>query len=307
MKNEWDALQIGLPTTHGVATYPAGATFGPRRMRDWEFVWILEGETEYSRRESSDGSSGETRVAAPAGAIVLCRPHATDAFRWDEKKRTRHAFFHFRVTSLPSAWPPLDAWPLVRLPQHDDLMRPVFRHLMHALTSRHAAPADAAQELQTRLAIAQLMSCFVNGDEGNSGGNAGSGDELSGETWPDAVERAWDAIQRRLEEAPDAAISLSELAKTAHTTPEHLCRIFKAATGWTPIQAVRLARLDRAAVLLARSNYNVSEIARLCGFASAFHFSRRFKDAFGQAPRELRRDIQNGQTPPVSRLLRFRA
>ncbi len=72
------------------------------------------------------------------------------------------------------------------------------------------------------------------------------------------------------------------------------------------MQALRLARLDRAAVLLARSNYNVNEIAALCGFASAFHFSRVFKDAFGQAPRDLKRALQNGATPPVPRLLRQR-
>jgi transcriptional regulator GlxA family with amidase domain len=71
---------------------------------------------------------------------------------------------------------------------------------------------------------------------------------------------------------------------------------------------VRLARLDRAATLLARSNYSVAEIARMCGFGDAFHFSRRFKAAYGQSPLQMRRALQNGATPPLSPLTRtFRA
>ena len=40
-------LTFSLPTNHGLATYPAGAAFGPRIMRDFEFVWIMEGDVEY--------------------------------------------------------------------------------------------------------------------------------------------------------------------------------------------------------------------------------------------------------------------
>jgi transcriptional regulator GlxA family with amidase domain len=65
---------------------------------------------------------------------------------------------------------------------------------------------------------------------------------------------------------------------------------------------VRLARLDRAATLLVRSNFSVQEIAELCGFASAFHFSRRFKEAYGQSPRELRQQVRAGATLPAPRL-----
>jgi transcriptional regulator GlxA family with amidase domain len=59
-------------------------------------------------------------------------------------------------------------------------------------------------------------------------------------------------------------------------------------------------------MLLARSNYSVNQIAALCGFASPFHFSRRFTEAYGPAPTAVRAAVASGLTPPVPRLLRMR-
>lgn len=149
----------------------------------------------------------------------------------------------------------------MRQTQADDLLQPLFRHVLRALKNR----GEHTDSPETKLAFAHMLTVFVRGESGNG--------EFAPERWPDAVERAWNYLHHRLETEPDADIKLAELARASHTTPEHLCRVFKAATGWTPMQAVRLARLDRAATMLARSNYSVGEIARLCGFASAFHFS----------------------------------
>ena len=149
----------------------------------------------------------------------------------------------------------------MRQTQADDLLQPLFRHVLRALKNR----GEHTDSPETKLAFAHMLTVFVRGESGSG--------EFAPERWPDAVERAWNYLHHRLETEPDADIKLAELARASHTTPEHLCRVFKAATGWTPMQAVRLARLDRAATMLARSNYSVGEIARLCGFASAFHFS----------------------------------
>ena len=275
-------LDVSLPTGWGVATYPAGASFGPRVMRDWEFVWLIEGDAEYRWNENT--------VAAPEGAIVLCRPGATDGFQWDARRRTRHGYFHFQVRRVPDEWPPAAQWPLVRLPEPHDILHPLFRHLL----SRQGRWND----LQCRLTVAHLLAAFVSGDVA-----AGDAPPVP---WPDPVERAWAAIHARLEEQPMAPLCLDDLAAVACVTPEHLCRLFQATTGRSPMETVRLARLDRAASLLARSNYSVAEIADLCGFANPFHFSRRFKDAFGQSPSDLRRAVQTGQTPPLPRLLQRR-
>jgi AraC family transcriptional regulator len=276
-------LEISLPTGYGVATYPPGASFGPRRMRDWEFVWLLQGDAEYTW--------GDLTVAAPEGSLVLCRPGAIDSFQWDRVQRTRHGFFHFQVSSVPPHWAPWEDWPLVRAPEEEDILRPLFRHL---LTWMDGGDPDGC-----RLTIAAMLNVFRTGQRATGG--------MVREAWPPAVELVCAYIARCLDEDPAASLSLPALASVACLTPEYLCRLFKSSLGHGPAETVRLARLDRAATLLARSNYSVGEIAAQCGFASPFHFSRRFKDAYGQSPSELRRHLQAGASLPLTRLLRASA
>lgn len=278
-----DALTVWRPSTWGVATYPVGATYGPRTLRDFEFVWILEGDVAYWW--------GEVPVPAPAGTVLLCRPGVTDFFQWDPRRRTRHAYFHFDLPCLAADWPSVESWPLARQPEEGDILRPLFRHVL--------TWAGRGDSIACRSATLALLAAFVTGEYA-------TGEPLR-DPLPEAVARVWAYIQNRLEEDTAARIDLAELAGVAYVTPEHLCRLFKNATGWSPVETVRLARLDRAAVLLARSNYSVGEIAALCGFSSPFHFSRRFREAFGQSPRDLRKAIQAGGVPPAPRLRQLTA
>lgn len=87
----------------------------------------------------------------------------------------------------------------------------------------------------------------------------------------------------------------------------HLFRAFRAELGASPAEAQRLLRLDRAAVLLARSNLQVQEIAEATGFASPFHFSRAFRKIYGRSPRAFRAAIAAGAPLPPIRLVRVRA
>jgi AraC family transcriptional regulator len=276
-----DGLLVTPPRGSGIAIYPPGATYGPRVMREFEFVWMIEGDAEYRW--------GDHVIPAPVGSLVLCRPGATDFFAWDRRRRTRHAFFHFQVLELPADWPPDHTWPFVRQTPDDDILRPLFRHLI--------APDRREQKLgQERLIVAAMLSAFVSGDM--------AADGLAPDAWPDPVERAWDYLHTRLEEQPDAPLTLAVLATAACVTPEHLCRLFQATVGHSPMETVRLARLDRAAMLLVRSNSTVAAVADFCGFATPFHFTRLFKQAYGLSPRDLRAAIRQGATPPVPRLLR---
>lgn len=274
-------LDLCLPSAAGVATYPPGATYGPRTMRDFEFVWMIEGDAEYTL--------GDVTVAAPRGSVVLCRPGSRDFFRWDPKRRTRHGYYHFEVRRHPADWPPPDRWPLVRLPGDGDVLRPLFRHLL-------TWAGTGGNPALTRLTMAHMLTSYVTGQH-----DAG---DVPHDALPEAVDRAWAYLHDRLERDPAAPISLGDLADIACVTPEHLCRLFSASVGHSPVETVRLARLDRAATLLARSNYSVKEVAQMCGFSSPFHFSRVFKDAFGQSPRQFRTAIEAGVAPPLSRLLR---
>jgi len=277
-------IELRLNNGPNVALYPPGASFGPRWSRDYEFVWMVEGEAHYEYE--SDGATIAAEL--PEGTLLLCRPQVRDSFVWDKTRRTRHGFFHFHVVSLPGEWPDPDSWPLTRRFGEDDLLPLLCRHLV---TWR-----DSGNPLQQRQAAGLLLAAFVTGE-------TRLGDAPS-QTPPDPVQRALDFVYTQLETDPAAPMELDQLARAAFVTPEHLCRIFKASTGHSPLETVRLARLDRAMVLLARSNYSVAQVGTLCGFASAFHFSRAFKAVYGESPREMRRAVEAGAMVPLSPLVR---
>ena len=83
--------------------------------------------------------------------------------------------------------------------------------------------------------------------------------------------------------------SLSEVAAATGLSLSRLSHRFKEEVGITPGQFLERERLARASQLLRFTPRPVAEIAEEVGFASPIHFSLRFKKAFGQSPREFRK------------------
>lgn len=67
-------------------------------------------------------------------------------------------------------------------------------------------------------------------------------------------------------------------------------------TGVPPVEFIRSYKLDRAAILLLKSDLTVSQIAYETGFATPHYFSRSFKDKFNMLPTEYRRVEKNRVT-----------
>jgi len=64
-------------------------------------------------------------------------------------------------------------------------------------------------------------------------------------------------------------------------------------TGLPPVEFIRSYKLDRAAILLHKSDLTVTQIAYEAGFATPHYFSRSFKDKFNMLPTEYRRAEKN--------------
>lgn len=79
-------------------------------------------------------------------------------------------------------------------------------------------------------------------------------------------------------------IDLDELAAVAAMSKFEFCRAFRVAFGRPPLTAHRIARLNRAASLLSRSDRTASEIAAELGFSEIANFSRAFRKQFGCPP-----------------------
>ena len=79
-----------------------------------------------------------------------------------------------------------------------------------------------------------------------------------------------------------------ELAAYLDISVKKLERIFCRFMDVLPARYYRALRLHRARTLLLESTLSVEEVGVQCGFRSASHFSRSFRETFGRSPRAER-------------------
>jgi AraC family transcriptional regulator len=269
----------------GFGTFLAGETLGPRTLADYELVWIINGHVVYH--------ADDQNYDAPPGALILARPGVRESYTWDRRSTTRHAFFHFSFTRVPHDWPPPREWPVCRCMPPGDALRPLFRHVVE----RHCVPARRTR-MEPTVAVVRvvetLLSLFIEGEREER--------NTSGSTYSEPVARSLRWAQRTLLSRPSAEISLLDMARAGGVSAKHLCRLFAAASGISPMHAVRLIRLEHAAALLARSNLSIKQVAERMGFANQFHFSRAFREAYGASPSEARAAVLSGALPLLPRV-----
>ncbi|MCV3211708.1 GlxA family transcriptional regulator [Mesorhizobium sp. YC-39] len=85
-----------------------------------------------------------------------------------------------------------------------------------------------------------------------------------------------------------APLTMADLAAAAGLSRRQVERLFRNDIGRSPCRYFRELRLEHAKLLLAQSAMPVLEIAVSCGFVSASHFSRCFREAHLIAPHEAR-------------------
>ncbi len=105
-----------------------------------------------------------------------------------------------------------------------------------------------------------------------------------GATEPARANRARKAIERRFKET----LNLGGLAHELGCTPEHLSRVFKATYGFSPREFLLRYRIERAKVLLAKTDRTITAISLELGFHDGAHFARHFRTFAGMTPLAFR-------------------
>ena len=82
---------------------------------------------------------------------------------------------------------------------------------------------------------------------------------------------------------------LDALAAKIGIDKSRLCRIYRAGTGQTIMDSVRIRRLNEAAEQLTRTNRNISEVCFSSGFNDLSYFYRCFTEKFGSNPGAFRK------------------
>jgi transcriptional regulator GlxA family with amidase domain len=83
-------------------------------------------------------------------------------------------------------------------------------------------------------------------------------------------------------------LSRADLAQAAGLSSRQMERLFAKYLKKSPARYYVELRLNRARLLLLQTNMSVIDIALACGFVSASHFSKCYRDFFGKTPRRER-------------------
>lgn len=92
-------------------------------------------------------------------------------------------------------------------------------------------------------------------------------------------------------EYSDEDLSVPMIAEKLGIGATQFTRKIKALTGKTPVEIIRSYRLSVARKMILSTDQNISEIAFSCGFSSSQYFSRCFREEYGQAPSDLRNNL----------------
>lgn len=100
----------------------------------------------------------------------------------------------------------------------------------------------------------------------------------------DFVERFKALIEAKM---GDSSLNVEDLGKDMGLSRVQLYRKIKSLTNYSPNELLRIARLKKAASLLASSDMTVAEIGYEVGFSSPSYFTKCYKEQFGESPTDF--------------------
>jgi AraC family transcriptional regulator of arabinose operon len=252
------------PVTFGDVVYEPGGMFGPRVQRDFQMVILHSG--------SLDLRVNRKPITLAAGTAVLLSPGGQEVFRFSRERESRHSWCAIRPHAVPQAQQNLfreSRGPL-----------PFTGAMVSLLDLALGSPRDGEglESLETRYLLDLGLAMFCDFALAAQAGapRTKSGDE--------AVGKVSQFISRELARP----LTLTDLARAGGVSSQHLLKLFRERKMASPTKMLYTRRLDAARDWLSHTGLSIGEIADRCGFANAFHFSRKFRQAHGMSPREWR-------------------
>ncbi len=103
--------------------------------------------------------------------------------------------------------------------------------------------------------------------------------------YSEPVQRCCNYIEMNI----DRNIHAQELAELVGYTPGYITKRFHKETGFGISDYVKLAKIERAKILLSSTDQSIQEISDQLGFTTRNYFTRSFRDVTGMTPKEFRK------------------
>lgn len=164
--------------------------------------------------------------------------------------------------------------------RHGRIPSPELAYDLFERLYRKQNSGDAREQLASRAVLLELLLSLLN---------------------PGAVQaprersvRLAEMVRQQLKgavEAGEGPVSIQALLEKSHYSYAHLCRLFRAEYGVSPVKYLHSLRIDSAKLLLRDTSLDIAEIAARVGLPDAVYFARLFRKVAGRSPSEYRRDI----------------
>ncbi len=100
-------------------------------------------------------------------------------------------------------------------------------------------------------------------------------------------------VMKYIENNISSRFEISALSEQCFMSKSNFHALFKRATGLSPIQYIKKAKLLQAKYLMLAYGYNVSKASLKVGYGSTTQFNREFKREFDQTPTECLREYDH--------------
>jgi len=254
-------------TVIGDILYAPGGACGPRIQHDYQLVVVHAGYVDLQL----DGES----IHVNQGHGILLSPGHREHFIFSPECETYHSWCAIHPRAVPSG--------LRR--EFRAFRGPIaFAGRMHTLLEMSRRPhfgslPEEPLESGFYLGLGLVLICDFA-----SAVRSGNGSDTAAEAVLAKMEQfIWKEFATHL--------SLHDIARAVGVSRQHLLKVCRTHDRQTPMAQLYAARLEIATDLLRQTGLPISAVADKCGFVSIFHFSRKFKQAYGESPGAWRRGL----------------
>ena len=267
-KDKSKPLIVGSCGTYRLLSKLKLPTYRPRGRIDYQLLYINAGKAHFH----FDSIDNETIVNA--GNMILFRPKELQKYEYYGTDKTEVYWVHFTGGDVKN---------VLRKYGIKDNMRTFFvgtsleyERIFKRMISELQRCQEDYEEILTLLMRHLLISIHR--------------DLLKDRKTSDVyLDNEMDIATQYFNDNYNTDINIEEYAQSRGMSTCWFIRNFKKFTGTTPMQYIMSIRISNAQSLLETTQYSISEISRIVGYANPLYFSRLFHKQKGFAPSKYRK------------------
>lgn len=258
-------IKLSCPPSQGyfgIANYPPGGAHGPRIQRGIQLFYMISGYVDIT----IDGVNSRLHP----GQMALLLPQRSEFFQYRVDQGSVHSWCQLDFDKLPEDLSVLFDQVPISLVINTEIEQ--MLELGLAMTG--------AEHFDNRIALIKLSEALLH----YYLSLAKIPENQRPQVLPRVVRQACNVIAQSYSKP----LTVGQLSSEVHCSSNHLINQFKQSLGITPARYLWKVRLSHAKSLLQHTDIPIAAISEQCGFASAFHFSRLFKEKMQSSPSEFR-------------------